>query len=411
MDWTRFRSKRIETLWEGGMKRTLIASAAAALMTISTAAYADIVKFGIIAPFSGPFAVWGKQFKDSVEAFQKLNGKTANGHEIQIIWRDEGAGDASKSRQFAEELILREKVNVLGGFALTPDALAVAEVITESKTPTIILNAATSVVTRKSPYFIRVSMTVAQYLSPLGGWAAKNGIKTSYSMVSDYAPGLDAEGEFVSQFEKAGGKIVGKDRIPLNVTDFAPYMERALQSKADALFIFAPAGAPSVAMVREFERRGLKAAGMKLMGSGEMQEIFLPSFGDSIIGTISSVHYTESNQRPENIAFRKALNETAGKDAVPDMASIAAWDAMGLVYETVKSLGPKFTGEQAINFMKAQTINSPRGPISFDPKERDVIQNVYIREVKKVDGKLINVDIATFEKVRDPWKDNNPDAK
>jgi len=393
------------------MKRRLIASAAAALMTLSTAAYADVVKFGIIAPFSGPFAVWGKQFKDSVEAFQKLNGKSVNGHEIQIIWRDEGAGDASKSRQFAEELILREKVNVLGGFALTPDALAVSEVISESKTPTIILNAATSIVTRKSPYFLRVSMTVAQYVSPLGGWAVQNGIKSIYTMVSDYAPGIDAQDEFLSGFEKAGGKVLGKDRVPLNVTDFAPYMERALQSKADGLFIFAPAGAPSVAMVREFERRGLKAAGMKLLGTGEMQEIFLPSFGDSILGAISSTHYTESNQRPENIAFRKALTDTAGKDAVPDMASIAVWDALNLVYATVKQLGPKFAGDQAIDFMKAQTINSPRGPISFDPKERDVIQNVYVREVKKVDGKLINVDLATYEKIRDPWKDNNPNAK
>lgn len=393
------------------MKRTLLASAVAALVSLSSAAYADVVKFGIIAPFSGPFAVWGTQFKDAIEAFQKLNGKSVNGHEIQVIWRDEGAGDASKSRQFAEELVLREKVNVLGGFALTPDALAVAEVISESKTPTIILNAATSIITRKSPYFIRVSMTISQYISPLGGWATKNGIKSAYVMVSDYAPGHDAEGQFVSDFEKSGGKIVGKDRIPLSVTDYAPYMERALQSKADALFIFSPAGAPSVAMVREFERRGLKKAGMKLMGSGEMQEIFLPSFGDSIIGTISSTHYTESNQRPENVAFRKVLNEVTGRDTVPDMASIAAWDAMGLIYATVKSLGPKFTGDQAIEFMKNQTLNSPRGPVKFDAKERDIIQNIYVREVKKVDGKLINVDISTAEAVRDPWKDNNPNAK
>ena len=294
---------------------------------------------------------------------------------------------------------------------MTPDALAVAEVITESKTPTIILNAATSIITRKSPYFIRVSMTTAQFVSPLGGWAAKNGVKTAYTMVSDYAPGHDSEDQFVADFEKAGGKIVGKDRIPLSVTDYAPYMERALQSKADALFIFSPAGAPSIAMVRAFERRGLKAAGMKLLGSGEIQEIYLPAIGDSVIGTISSNHYTESNQRPENIAFRKALTDVAGKDAVPDIASVAAWDGMNLIYQTVKELGPKFTGEQAIKFMTSRKIDSPRGPISFDPKERDIIQNVYVREVKKVDGKLINVDIATVENVRDPWKEAHPDAK
>jgi branched-chain amino acid transport system substrate-binding protein len=392
------------------MKRWLVASAAMALMMISTVARADVVKFGIIAPFSGPFAVLGKQIKDSVDAFQKLNGKTVNGNEIQIIWRDEGAGDASKTRQFGEELILREKVSALGGFALTPNALAVADLITEAKTPTIIFNAATAIITRKSPYFIRVSMTVSQMVSPLGGWAVKNGAKTAYSMVSDYAPGYDAEGEFVSDFEKAGGKIVGKDRVPLNVTDFAPYMERALQAKADALYIFAPGGAPSIAMVREFERRGLKAAGIKLLATGEAQEIFLSSFGDSIIGTISSVHYTESNHRPENIAFRKALNDVTGTQTVPDVTAIAAWDGMSLLYETVKTLGPKFTGDQAIEFMKNKKLDSPRGPISFD-NDRDIVQNVYIREVKRVDGKLINVDIATVEAVQDPWKKANPNAK
>lgn len=393
------------------MKKTALILAAAAAVFGAAQARAEVVKFGIIAPFSGPFAVWGKQFKDSIDAYQKLNGKMVNGHEIQVIWRDEGAGDASKSRQFAEELILREKVQMLGGFTLTPDALAVAEVITESKTPTIILNAATAIITRKSPYFLRVSMTLPQIIKPLGEWAAKNGIKTAYTLASDYAPGHDAEDAFVKNFEKGGGKMLGKDRIPLSVTDFAPYMERVLQSKAEALFVFAPAGAPSIAMVREFDRRGLKAAGIKLLAGGEVQQIFLPSFGDSVIGTISSVHYTESNQRPENIAFRKALVDQAGPDTVPDMASIAGWDGMNLVYETVRALGPRFTGDQAIAFMKSKTYESPRGPIKFDPVERDIIQNVYIRRVEKKDGILINQDFTTVEGARDPWKDDNPNAK
>lgn len=393
------------------MKRAWIASAVAALLSLSSAAQADVVKFGIIAPFSGPFAIWGKQFKESIDAFQKLHGKSVNGHEVQIIWRDEGAGDPGKSRQFAEELILREKVNVLGGFALTPDALAVADVITESKTPTIILNAATSIITRKSPYFIRVSATVQQDLVPLGGWAAKSGIKSAYVMVSDYAPGHDAEAEFIADFEQAGGKVVAKERVPLSVTDFAPYMERALQSKADALFIFMPSGAPSIATIREFERRGLRKAGMKLLASSEIQELFLPSFGDAVIGTVTSMRYTESNQRPENLAFRKALVDVAGENAVPDMGSLAAWDGMTMLYETIKALGPKFTGDQAIDFMKKLKIASPRGPISFDEKERDIIQNIYIREVKKVGDKPVIVDIATVENVRDPWKDKNPNAK
>ena len=394
------------------MKKILAAAVGAAMLAGVSNASADVVKVGVIANFSGAFAIWGQQFKQAVEAYQKVNGKTVDGHEIQFVYRDNGGADPAKSRQHAEELIMREKVKFLAGFDLTPNALAVAELITEAKVPTVIFNAATSIITRKSPYFVRTSMTLQQYIAPLPTWAATEGkIKTSYALVSDYAAGYDAEEIFIKNFEKEGGKVIGKDRIPLSVTDFAPYLERAANSGAESVYIFMPAGAPSVAIIREFAKRGLKEKGVKLLAGGEVQEIFLPAIGDDVIGTISGVHYTETNTNPENILLKKTLIDLFGKDATPDMGSVGAWDGTKLIYDGVKALGPKLTADQFMEFAKGRKWDSPRGPIMIDPVERDIIQKVYLRRVEKRDGKLVNIDFYASEMVKDPWKLANPNAK
>jgi len=394
------------------MKKVFAAALGVALLAGVTTASAEVVKVGVIANFSGAFAIWGQQFKQSVEAYQKVNGKTVDGHEIQFVYRDNGGADPAKSRQHAEELIMREKVKFLAGFDLTPNALAVAELITEAKVPTVIFNAATSIITRKSPYFVRTSMTLQQYIAPLPTWAATEGkIKTSYTLVSDYAAGYDAEEIFIKNFEKEGGKILGKDRIPLSVTDFAPYLERAGNSGAESVYIFMPAGAPSVAIIREFAKRGLKEKGVKLLAGGEVQEIFLPAIGDDVLGTISGVHYTETNTNPENILLKKTLIDLFGKDATPDMGSVGAWDGTKLIYDGVKALGPKLTADQFMEFAKGRKWDSPRGPIMIDPVERDIIQKVYLRRVEKRDGKLVNIDFYASDMVKDPWKLANPNAK
>ena len=394
------------------MRKILTAALGVALLAGAAQARAEVIKVGVIANFSGAFAIWGQQFKQSVEAFQSVNGKAIDGNEIQFVYRDNGGADPAKSRQHAEELILREKVKFLAGFDLTPNALAVAELITEAKVPTVIFNAATSVITRKSPYFVRTSMTLQQYIAPLPTWAAKEGkIKSSYVLVSDYAAGYDAEEIFIKNFEKEGGKIVGKDRIPLSVTDFAPYLERAGASGAESVYIFMPAGAPSVAIIREFAKRGLKEKGVKLLAGGEVQEIFLPAIGDDVLGTISGVHYTETNTNPENIVLKKALTDLFGKDATPDMGSVGAWDGTRLIYDAIKARGPKITADQFMEFAKGRKWDSPRGPVMIDPDERDIIQKVYLRRVEKRDGKLVNIDFYASEMVKDPWKLANPNAK
>ena len=394
------------------MKKILAAAVGVALLAGVTNVRAEVIKVGVIANFSGAFAIWGQQFKQAVEAYQSVNGKSVDGNEIQFIYRDNGGADPAKSRQHAEELIMREKVKFLAGFDLTPNALAVAELITEAKVPTVIFNAATSIITRKSPYFVRTSMTLQQYIAPLPTWAATEGkIKTSYALVSDYAAGYDAEEIFIKNFEKEGGKVIGKDRIPLSVTDFAPYLERAANSGAESVYIFMPAGAPSVAIIREFAKRGLKEKGVKLLAGGEVQEIFLPAIGDDVIGTISGVHYTETNTNPENILLKKTLIDLFGKDATPDMGSVGAWDGTKLIYDGVKALGPKLTADQFMEFVKGRKWDSPRGPIMIDPVERDIIQKVYLRRVEKRDGKLVNIDFYASEMVKDPWKLANPNAK
>jgi branched-chain amino acid transport system substrate-binding protein len=383
-----------------------IGAAATAAMLVSTAS-ADTVKVGVISTFSGGFARWGEQFKQAIEVYQAQHGKAVNGHTIEIVYRDDGGPDPAKARQLAEELILREKVQFIAGFPWSPNALAVAELITEAKMPTIIFNAATSVITRRSPYFVRSSFTLSQDTVPIARWAPKNGIKTAVIAVADYAPGLDAENFFSSVFKAEGGEILESIRVPLATTDFSPFFERVLQKKPDALFMFGPGGPGSVGMINTWASR-LKPAGIKLLVTNETQQLDLPSIGKAAVGVVGSSHYTESNDNPLNKKLWADLTRMFGPDRVPDTASVSAYDGMHLIYAVVGKLGPKFNPDEAMKVMAGMRFDSPRGPIVIDAKERDIIQNVYLRRVEERDGKLINVDFETVPMVKDPWKELNP---
>jgi branched-chain amino acid transport system substrate-binding protein len=272
----------------------------------------------------------------------------------------------------------------------------------------VIMNAATASITRGSPYYVRVSMTIPQHVVPLASWAIKNGIKKVYMITSDYAPGHDAEEYFSKTFKQLGGEIVGSDRSPITETNYGVYMEKVLQAKPDALYMFQPAGSPSVALVKAYTERGLKAAGIKLLGTGETQQLFLPAFSDDIIGTVTSFHYTETNTTPENIAFKAQLKKMFGEKAEPDIASVAAWDGTDLIYRSLAALGPSAEGLKYVDYITHEKIKSPRGPVEIDPSERDVVQNIYIRRVEKRDGKLVNIDIDTIPMVHDQWKIDHP---
>jgi branched-chain amino acid transport system substrate-binding protein len=383
------------------------------LLWAVTASAGDVVKVGLIASYTGAFATWGSQFQQAVQAYQALHGKTVKGPdgkdiEIQFVYRDTASQGPDKAKQLAEELILHDHVRFLCGLELSPYAMALADISKEAKVPVVIMNAATASITRLSPYFVRVSQTVPQDVAPLGPWAFTHGIKRVYTIVSDYAPGYDAETYFTKTFKAAGGEIVGSARTPQQETNFSAYMERVLQAKPDALYMFQPAGSPSVAFVKAYVERGLKTAGIQLLGGGETQELFLPNFTNDIIGTVTSMHYTETNTNPANIELKAQLKKLSGDKAVPDIASVAAWDGTRLIQEAVAALGADPDGLKYIDFMKGKKLDSPRGPIEIDPVERDIIQNIYIRRVEKVDGKLVNVDIGEVDRVKDPWKIDNP---
>ena len=391
-----------------------VSAATAAILSLSAgAAAADTFKIGLIADFTGAFATWGTQFQQAIDAYQAVHGKSVKGPDgkqidVQFVYRDNASAGPDKTKQLAEELVLREGVKMLAGFDLSPHAMAVADISKQAKIPVVIMNAATASITRGSPYYVRVSMTIPQHVVPLAQWAWKNGIKKVYMITSDYAPGHDAEEYFSKEFKRLGGQILGSDRSPITETNYGVYMEKVLQAKPDALYMFQPAGSPSVALVKAYTERGLKAAGIKLLGTGETQQLFLPAFSDDIIGTVTSFHYTETNTNPENIALKAQLKKMFGDKAEPDIASVAAWDGTDLIYRALGALGPSAEGLKYVDYITHEKIKSPRGPVEIDPSERDVVQNIYIRRVEKRDGKLVNVDIDTVPMVHDPWKLDHP---
>ena len=390
-------------------KAWLSALCAAGLMAATTAAAsAETVKVGVIAPFSGPFARWGEQFQQAIKVYQKQHGESVNGNTVAVVYRDSGGPDPARAKQLAEELILREQVQFLGGFTFTPNALAVADLVTEAKIPTIIFNASTAANTRKSPYFVRTSQTIPQVTVEIAKWAAKNGVKRAITAVTDYAPGYDAETYFVKTFKAGGGEVLELIRIPLATTDFSPFYERVLQQKPDALFIFGPGGPPTVGMINTWASR-LKPAGIQLLCTAEPQEIDLPKIGPAALGIVSAFHYTETVDNPLNKALWADLTAMFGKNTVPDLSSVAAYDGMELIYRAVEKFGPRPTGDQAIGFWRGMAFDSPRGPIKIEEKTRDITQNVYLRKVEERDGKLVNINFATIPMVRDPWKDDNPE--
>ena len=395
------------------MQRAFLIAVATMLLLSTVSASAETVTVGLFADYTGALATRGSQLRHGVEAYRALHGNTVNRPdekpvETRFVYRDTASQGPDKAKQLAEELVLRDRVKFLTGLDLSPHAMALAEVSKEAKVPVVIMNAATSRITRLSPYFVRVSQTVPQDVAPLGPWAFAHGIKRVYVIVSDYAPGYDAEQYFIKTFTAAGGEIVGQARTPQQETNFAAYMERVLQAKPDALYMFQPAGSPSVAFVKAFVERGLKAAGIKLLGGGETQQLFLPNFSDDIVGTITSLHYTETNTNPANLELKAQLAKMYGDRTVPDIATVAAWDGTALIEKAVAALGADADGLKYVDFMRGKKLDSPRGPIVIDPVERDIIQNIYIREVEKREGKLVNVDIGEAKMVKDPWKIDNP---
>jgi branched-chain amino acid transport system substrate-binding protein len=388
-------------------KLAVVALAFAAGAASPAAARAEgTIKVGVVAAFSGPFGEYGKQIEGGIKTYMRLHGATVAGKTVEVVYKDTTGPAPEVARRVAQELVVRDKVDFLAGFVLTPEALAVVDVATQAKKPMVIMNAAASVITTKSPYVVRVSMTLPQVTAPLATWAAKSGIKSVYTLVSDYAPGIDAEGAFKKAFTAAGGKVVDSVRVPLKNPDFAPYVQRIKDSKPEATFIFLPAGEQGIAFMKAFQERGLAKAGIKLIATGDITEDHvLDTMGEVALGTVTTHHYSAAHESAENKAFIKAFEETMGAaGGRPNFMAVAAYDGMGAIYEAVKKLGGNVDGDKAVAAMVGTTFQSPRGPMHIDGETRDVVQTVYVRRVQKVGGHYYNVEFDHYADVKDPGK-------
>lgn len=384
------------------MKRTIIAAFAAIVM--GSGAYADTIKIGVVGPFSGPFALQGKNFKAGIDAYMAMNGATIGDDTIEIIYRDLPAADPAQSKALAQELVVKEKVQYLAGFYFTPDAMAVTPILKQANVPLVIMNAATSAIVTKSPLVVRTSFTTWQTSTPIAKVAHDAGVAKVISIVSDYGPGIDAENAFKAGFEKEGGAVIEAIRMPLSTNDFSPIMQRIKDSGAQGVFAFLPSGPTTLGFVKAYNENGLKAAGIKFFAPGDLtQESDLPALGDAALGIQTTFHYAVSHDSPENKTFVEAASKAIGNPAELSFPSVGAFDGMNVIYKMIEATGGEQDAQKAVDAVKGLSWASPRGPVSIDPESRHITQNIYLREVTKADdGSYYNKEIQTFEKQGDP---------
>jgi len=362
----------------------------------------NVFKIGLILPMTGQQATTGRQIEAAARLWMAQNGETVAGKKIQLIIKDD-TSLPDMTRRLAQELVVNEKVNVLAGMGITPSALAVAPIATQSKTPLVVMAAATSSITEASPFIVRTSFTLPQAAVAMADWAPKNGIKSVVTLVSDYGPGLDAEKFFKDRFLFNGGKVPESLRVPLRNPDFAPFLQKVRDLKPDALFVFVPSGA-GAAVMKQFGERGMDKAGIRLIGTGDVtDDDQLNEMGDVALGVVTAHHYSAYHPSAANKKFVAAF-EKANKGLRPNFMAVGGYDGMRVIYEALKKTGGKGGGEALVNAMKGQIFESPRGPTFIDAQTRDVVHNIYLRKVEKKDGQLWNVEFDVIKDVKDPGK-------
>jgi branched-chain amino acid transport system substrate-binding protein len=387
------------------MRKALVAVfiAAAAMGAIASTAAQETVKIGLILAYSGQFADPSAQMDNGIKLYLRQHGDTVAGKKVVLIRRDTGGIAPDVAIRLAQELIVRDKVDVLAGFALTPNALAVGDVSAQAKKFMVNMNAATAIITTKSPYMVRTSFTVPQLNETLGAWAYKEGIRKAYTMVSDFGPGHDGEAAFQRGFKDAGGEIVGAARYPVANQDFSAFVQRAKDSNAEAIYAWTPGGPQPAAIGKALAERGIDPKQTRVLGQGELtSEDALKSMGDVALGIITVFHYDVSHASDMNAAFVRMYKESFGRN--PDMFSVGAYDGMHVIYEALQKTGDKGDGESLVAAAKGMRWESPRGMMSIDPDTRDVVQTVYIRRVERAGGELRNVEFDKIPDVKDPFK-------
>ncbi|MBI3533306.1 MAG: ABC transporter substrate-binding protein [Burkholderiales bacterium] len=387
-------------------KRVFLSASALAVMALSSAAVLaqdNTFKIGLILPMTGQQASTGRQIEAAAKLYMAQNGDTVAGKKIQLIVKDD-TSIPDVTKRMAQELVVNEKVNVLAGFGITPSALATAPIATQSKTPAIVMAAATSSITQASPYIVRTSFTLPQASVSMADWAAsKGGMKKVVTLVSDYGPGIDAEKFFKDRFIFNGGTIVESLRVPMRNPDFAPFLQKVRDAKPDALFVFVPSGA-GAAVMKQFLERGMDKAGIKLIGTGDItDDDQLNDMGDGALGVVTAHHYSANHPSAMNKKFVEAFKK-ANKGMRPNFMAVGGYDGMRVIYEALKATKGQGGGDALLAAMKGQTFESPRGPMFIDAQTRDVVQNIYLRKVERVGGELHNVEFDVIKDVKDPGK-------
>lgn len=388
------------------MRTRIIATALALALSAgaSATAIAETVKVGVIGPFSGPFALQGKNFKAGIDAWFATHGNKVGNDTIEVIYRDVPQPDPAQSKSAAQELVVKEKVQYLAGFYFTPDAMAVTPILKQANVPMVVMNAATSAIVTKSPLVVRTSFTTWQTSTPMAKVAYDQGIRKVISVVSDYGPGVDAENAFKTAFTALGGQVVETVRMPLSTNDFSPIMQRVKDSGAQAVFAFLPSGPTTLGFVKAFNENGLKSGGIKLLAPGDLtQESDLPALGDAALGMLTTFHYSVAHDSPENKAFVEAARKAIGNPAELSFPAVAAYDGMYVITKMITATGGKPDAQKAVDAVKGLSWVSPRGPVSIDAESRHITENIYLREVAKAaDGTYYNKEIAAFETQGDP---------
>ena len=376
--------------------RCVAAAAVVFLFSISPVT-AETIKVGVIGPFSGPFSVFGTNFQWGIQAFVAKHGSKVGGDEIEFIYRDLEGVNPAKSKSLAQELIVKDKVQYLAGAYFTPNAMAMLPLLTQANVPLVVMNAATSSITAKSPYVIRTSFTMWQNTVPAAKTALERNFKKAAIAVSDYGPGKDAQAAFTKTFEDGGGTVTESVRMSMKTKDFSPVLQRLKGSKPDVIFAFLPGGPPTLAFVKAFIENGLKADGIQLITTGDLlTEPDLPALGEAGVGLSSTYHYSAAHDSPENRDFIEAAKSIGAKEGKITMTAVAAYDGARVIYKMIEATGGKKAPKKAVAAVVGTSWESPRGPVSIDPDTRHITQNVYLREVVKKDGKYFNKEIKIF---------------
>ena len=359
------------------------------------------VKVGLVMPMTGALAAAGRETVDGAKLYLAQHGNTVAGKTIVLIVKDD-ATMPDNSRRLAQELIVNDHVDFLGA-GTTPAALSMAPIVTQGKVPTVVMISGTSIVTERSPYYVRTSFTLGQQSGIMADWAIRNGSRKAVSILSDFAPGAEAGKVFEQHFTKGGGTVLDTLKVPLANPDFSPFLQRAADLKPDTLFVFVPAGQAGP-LARQFAERGLNKSGIKLIGPGDIvDDDDLPGTGDTLIGVVTAGFYSAAHPSPMNKDYVAAYQKAAGHRA--NFISVGGYDGMHAIYAALQKTGGKTDADTVIAAMKGMSWESPRGPISIDPRTRDIVQNVYVRKVEKVNGAPWAVEFETFPNVKDPLKE------